>query len=453
MGPYLNRYHYYFKRVLKVHKDNFINSILDLLLLVSLFVGKFLENMMKKFENLGLSKDIVENLEKLGIVKPTEIQEKSIPILLKGNDIIAGSATGSGKTLAFSAPIIENMIPKNGVGALIMTPTRELAEQVTESIKSFSLRKLNVLAVYGGVSIEGQIRKMGHADIVVGTPGRILDHIDRRTIDLRRVKFLVLDEFDRMLDMGFQKDVGEIIKKCPRERQTMLFSATLSADVDHLAKKYTKNAQEIKVEQYVDHSKLKQIYYDTPNELKFSLLVHLLNKEDSKFVMVFCSTRRNVDFVTENLNRLRIQSKAIHGGLDQKKRIRVLNEFNDDGVGVLVCTDVAARGLDIKGVTHVYNYDLPKTPDDYIHRIGRTARAGEKGIAVNILSSRDYEFFGEICNKTNFKIENVRLPLIERVSIRVDKSRNSRGRSVRGNTGAPRGRGSSGGRGNFGRRR
>ncbi|MEK0337605.1 MAG: DEAD/DEAH box helicase, partial [Nitrosopumilus sp.] len=328
---------------------------------------------MEKFTELGLSTELTDVLRQFGFKEPSEIQEKAIPLALAGRDIIGGSATGSGKTLAFASPILENLKPNKEIQALILTPTRELAEQVATSINNFGKNKrLNVLAVYGGVRIESQIRKLPTTDVLVGTPGRILDHINRRTLNLKNIKILVLDEVDRMFDMGFQRDVEKIISYCPKKRQTMMFSATISADIDYLSKKYTKNPVEISVKSYVDASKLTQVYYDVPDNKKFSLLVHLLRQEESNFVLVFCSTRRNVEFVTDNLIRTGIKAKAIHGGLVQKKRLRVLEEFKQKGTGVLVCTDVAARGLDIKDVSHVYNYDIPNDTKDYIHRIGRT---------------------------------------------------------------------------------
>ncbi|MFH1608141.1 MAG: DEAD/DEAH box helicase [archaeon] len=380
---------------------------------------------MKTFEELGLSHEMIDVLSKLDIKTPSEIQEKTIPLVLAGRDIIGGSATGSGKTLAFASGIIENLEKNGRVQALVLTPTRELAEQVADSIKKFSKHtKLNVLSVYGGVNIENQIKSLRNTDVVVGTPGRILDHLSRETLNLGQVKFLVLDEVDRMFDMGFQHDVEKILEECPKKRQTMLFSATVSSTMDHLSEKYTKKPAEVSVESHVDASKLKQVYYDVPDGLKFSLFVYLMKKEKAKLVMVFCATRRNVDFVTNNLIHQGIPAKAIHGGLVQNKRNRVISEFNSKkGVNVLVCTDVAARGLDIPEVSHVYNYDLPKTSDDYIHRIGRTARAGKEGIAISILCSRDYENFSNIKGDRKLKIEEVQAPKVERVGIIVEEKR------------------------------
>jgi ATP-dependent RNA helicase DeaD len=379
---------------------------------------------MEEFTKLGLSKELTDVLKRFGFKKPSEIQKKVIPLALAGRDIIGGSTTGSGKTLAFASAIIENLKPGKQISALILTPTRELSEQIAISIKDFSPNKrLNVLAVYGGVKINSQIRKIYSTDIIVGTPGRILDHINRKTLRLDKIEFLVLDEVDRMFDMGFRKDVEKIINECPKQRQTIMVSATISNEVDYLAKKYTKNAVEILINSYIDSSKLKQIYYDIPDYKKFSLLVNLLKKEDSDLVMVFCNTRRNVDFIADNLIRTGIHAKAIHGGIDQKKRIRILKEFHKKGIGVLVCTDVAGRGLDIKGVTHVYNYDVPTDSKDYIHRIGRTARAGNKGKAITILSSRDYENFRNLTMKKDLNITSEKLPEFEIIKLNINYQR------------------------------
>ncbi len=395
---------------------------------------------MEKFKQLGLSQDLIKILEKKGFTEPSEIQEKAIPLALEGADIIGGSATGSGKTLAFTAPIIEKIQPTKKPQALILTPTRELAEQVKQAIKEYATnKKLTTTAIYGGININPQISQLKRTDIVVGTPGRILDHLQRNTLKLDSIKFLVLDEVDRMFDMGFHIDVEKILSQCPKQRQTMLFSATVSRDIDHLAKKHTKNAIEISVKSYVDTTKLKQVFYDVSDNEKFSLLVHLLKKEDSRLVMVFCNTRRNVDFVTKNLKKQDIYAQAIHGGLSQNKRTRVLENFHDKNTHVLVCTDVAARGLDIKEVSHVYNYDIPKTADEYTHRIGRTARAGKNGIAINILSSRDYQTFQQIETNPSFKLTKEKTPEFKRVRISIDNSRGKRSYRT-GNRSKSRGR-------------
>ncbi|KHO50451.1 MAG: DEAD/DEAH box helicase-like protein [archaeon GW2011_AR13] len=250
----------------------------------------------------------------------------------------------------------------------------------------------------------------------------------RRTLDLDNIKILVLDEVDRMLDMGFLKDVDRIITQCPTERQTMLFSATISSDLDYLAKQYTRNAKEISVKSYVDSSKLKQVYYDVQPYEKFSLLVHLLEKEKSDLVMIFCSTRRNVDFLVQNLQKININAQAIHGGLAQNKRTKILEEFHAKGTSILVCTDVAARGLDINSVSHIYNYDLPKDSKEYVHRIGRTARAGKEGKAINIVANRDYENFNKISEDKSLKIEHEETPEFKTIRIEMDTGRRDHGR-------------------------
>jgi ATP-dependent RNA helicase DeaD len=382
---------------------------------------------MEQFTKLGLSREVTDVLRQLSFKEPSEIQEKAIPLALAGKDIIGGAMTGSGKTLVFASAIIENLKPTGEIQALVLTPTRELAEQVAASIRNFGKNKgLRVLAVYGGVNIESQIRQLRSIDVIVATPGRLIDHMDRRTLRLNHVKFLVLDEVDRMLDMGFRRDVESIISECPKDRQTMMFSATISQDIDYLAKRYTRNPVEVSVKSYVDASKLTQVYYDVPDYQKFSLLVTLLKHENADLVMVFCNTRRNVDFISKNLIGIGINAKAIHGGIEQTKRIRVLDEFHKCGLGVLVCTDVASRGLDIKDVTHVYNYEVPSDSKDYIHRIGRTARAGKEGKAITILASRDYENFRNLLGSKDINIIAEKLPEIETVKVSIDSGRRNR---------------------------
>jgi len=376
---------------------------------------------MEKFRRLGIIEPILKAIEEEKFEQPTEIQEKSVPLILAGKDVIAGSATGSGKTLAFASGIIENSEKGEGIQALILTPTRELAQQVAEALRIFSKYKplnLKIVAVYGGVSINPQIVKLRTADIVIGTPGRILDHIGRRTIKLNNVKILVLDEADRMLDMGFIDDVEKIIRECPVKRQTLLFSATISREIARLAQRYVKKPVEVSADAYVDPKKLTQVYYDVPDNLKFSLLVHLLNHEKAGLVMVFCNTGKNVDFVANNLKLEGIDAQAIHGGFSQDKRDRTMKLFHSQKACVLVCTDVASRGLDIQGVSHIYNYDIPLDSKDYIHRIGRTARAGEEGKAINILSSSDYDDFRRVERDYEVDVFEEKMPAVERVKIK-----------------------------------
>ncbi len=399
---------------------------------------------MKSFKDLGLSENLLRILEEMHFKEPTEIQEKAIPLAMQGKDIIGGSATGSGKTLAFGASILEKIDYNGGIQSIILTPTRELAEQISTSLKKFAkYLPCEIVPVYGGVDIQKQMRQLSTANIVVGTPGRVLDHLERRTLNLTEIKFLVLDEVDRMFDMGFQDDVERILSKCPKNRQTMMFSATISREIDHLAKKHTRDAIEVAVESYVDASQLTQVYYDVPSRLKFSLLVQLLRAEKTGLVMIFSNTKRNADFVAKNLKMQGIDSHVVHGGLTQSRRSANLMDFHKGHVNVLVCTDVAARGLDIKNVSHVYNYDVPKTSAEYIHRIGRTARAGADGKAITLLSDRDYDNFRSVKRDASLNIIPEELPAIQALEIKAEYGRSESRRDDR--RGGYSSRGSSGG--------
>ena len=380
-----------------------------------------------QFNEFNLSKELLSSIEKLGISEPTQIQQQSIPFIINGDDVIGESATGSGKTLAFGCGIIEKVVPRQGLQALVLTPTRELAEQVKESLRKLT-QMLSIITVYGGVNIDAQIKNLPKADIVVGTPERMLDHIERRTINLSKIKLIVLDEADRMLDMGFIDDVERIMKECPKKRQTLFFSATIAPAIKELSKRYMFNPKKVSATKMVDASKLKQVYYDVSKNMKFSLLAHLLKKESSGLVLVFCNTRMNVDFVAKNLRNNKIDAIAIHGGFSQNKRNKTLQTFSDKKAHVLVCTDVVARGLHIENVSHVYNYDIPKDPKDYVHRIGRTARAGEEGKAVSLLCDFDHENYARVRREyREFKINNVEIPPIERAIVDLERSNRNNG--------------------------
>ncbi|MBU0614592.1 MAG: DEAD/DEAH box helicase [Nanoarchaeota archaeon] len=371
----------------------------------------------------ALSKELQKAIQGMGITEPTEIQTKSIPAIMAKRDVIGESATGSGKTLAFGSTIVDHVIPNQGLQALVLTPTRELAEQVKGSLKELSFHKhLKVISVYGGVSIGPQIDDLARADVVVATPGRFLDHLERRTVNTSKIKILVLDEADRMLDMGFIDDVERIIQTCPRQRQTLFFSATMAPRIRDLSKKYMDDPVHVYAQKMVDPAKLKQVFYNVERNQKLSLLVHLLKNEKGGLVMVFCNTRHTTDFVVKNLSINGIKAIAIHGGLTQNKRTKTIEQFNSSTVGVLACTDVAARGLHIDNVSHIYNYEIPKDPKDYVHRIGRTARAGEEGKVINLLSDNDHENFGRIQRDyREFNIENIQRPYVERVkTVRVE---------------------------------
>jgi ATP-dependent RNA helicase DeaD len=371
------------------------------------------------FEKLGLSKNLCQSIKRLGFTKPTQIQEESIPLIMQGKDVIGESATGSGKTLAFGCGVLENVVQGRGLQALILTPTRELAEQVRQSIVDLSYdNTLKIINVYGGVAINPQIKDLKRADVVIATPGRLKDHIQRRTVNLHNIRLLALDEADRMLDMGFIDDIEFILKHCAKERQTLFFSATFEPRVKQLAQKYMNNPEKVMAKNQVDPSKLSQCYYDISKGMKFSLLVHLLEQESSDLVMIFCNTRKTTDFVVENLKNQGIKSTAIHGGLTQNKRLNTIKRFNDGSVNILVCTDVAARGLHIDNVSHVYNYELPNDSKEYIHRIGRTARAGEDGQVINLLCDYDHDNFSRIIREyRDFKIDSMERPYLKRIDI------------------------------------
>lgn len=373
---------------------------------------------MDNFKKLGISNAILKSIDEQGFENPTEIQEKSVPLILDGEDIIAGSATGSGKTLAFASGILQNSEKGNGIQALILTPTRELAEQVANSFRKFSkYDPLKIISIYGGVGINPQIKGLKTADVVVATPGRLLDHISRNTIKFNNVKTLVLDEADHMFDMGFIKDVEKIIQRCPQSRQTLLFSATISKEVVRLSRKYMTNPVQVSVDSYIDPAKLNQVVYKVNADMKLSLLVHLLKNESSNLGMVFCNTKRNTDKIAKKLRNAGIDAIAIHGGLTQNKRNNIMQLFHSGKVSVLVCTDVAGRGLDIQGVSHVYNYEIPRESKQYIHRIGRTARAGAEGKAINILSEKDRDNFSSVLRDNDVYIKEMKLPALEKIVI------------------------------------
>jgi ATP-dependent RNA helicase DeaD len=342
------------------------------------------------------------------------------------------SATGSGKTLVFASAFIHKTETGRGIQVLILTPTRELADQVAKAVRLFSSHKrLAVAKVIGGVGFNPQVQALKEAEVVVATPGRLLDHLSQGTIRLSAVKVLVIDEADRMFDMGFIRDVEKIMAQCPRDRQTMLFSATINEEVRRLSERHMRNPVNVAAESFVDPSKLKQVFYVVDDHMKFSLLVHLIQQEHSGLVMVFCNTRRNVDRVQRNLVLNGVKSQPIHGGHTQSRRSRTIADFHSSAVRVMVCTDVAARGLDIKGVEHIYNYDTPRDPNDYIHRIGRTARAGEAGRAISIVGDADQNNFRQVLRAYDFDIVEERAPDVPEISFQRLKG-----------SGVPQGRGS-----------
>jgi len=371
-----------------------------------------------KFDDLNINKTIIEKINAIGFNEMTPIQEKCLPEIIKGRDVVGQAETGSGKTLAFCLPILDKIKKNKKTQALILTPTRELCIQVSDVFYDFGDNLgVKTISIYGGVGIEPQIENISKSEIVVSTPGRLLDHIRRGTINLREIDFLVIDEIDKMLDMGFIEDVEKIINKTPKSRQTLMFSATILNDIDKLMNKHLNNPLVIATKYYVDKNKLKQEYYDIYNQKnKFSLLLHLLKNNNSGLSIVFCGTRLEAEAVSKNLKNHKINASAIHGGMTQKKRLQSLYSLKNEKTDVLVATDVAARGLDIQNVTHIYHYDVPKTSIDYIHRIGRTARAGNSGTTITLLTERDHDNFRRVQSDDEIEIKKANYPSFEKVS-------------------------------------
>ncbi len=365
---------------------------------------------------IHLQPELTKAFEELGFSELTDIQRKTIPLILQGKDVIGQSQTGSGKTAAFGFPILNMLLHGKGLQALVLVPTRELCEQVTTEMRKFSkYKKMIITQIYGGVSINPQITSLAHADIVIATPGRILDHIRRGTVRLNNVKILVLDEADKMFEMGFVDDVKKIISQIPKERQTLLFSATISQQVHDIVIHYMRNPEKIKVQSYIDKGKLVQYFYSVNARDKFSLLVHILKHQSVGLTIIFCATRSRVDVLSKNLYRQGIQSQRLHGGLSQNRRKQSIDMFHNNKTDILVASDVAARGLDIKNVSYIINYDIPKTSREYIHRIGRTARAGKEGKVISLLSEQDRDNFMKVQEDRLLIIEQLKLPEFQRV--------------------------------------
>jgi len=381
------------------------------------------------FENLQIRSEIVQALKEEGITSPTDIQEKSIPLIKEGKDVVGISRTGSGKTAAFGVPLLEKVVPRKGVQALVLSPTRELTNQIAHELKKWSKHlNLGIAAVFGGVSLEPQREAIARSEIVVGTPGRIVDHLSRRNLDLSKLKMFVLDEADKMVDMGFIEHIERILSVTPAQKQMVLFGATISDEIDHLKKRYMNNVVKVETELQVEKDLLKQFYYDVKTHEKFSLLVHLLRKESTDRVIIFCSKRTTVELVHKNLQLQNIKAGMIHGKMRQSKRLEVINQFNKGKIRILVASAVAARGLDIKDISHVFNYDLANDPQEYVHRVGRTARAGESGKAITLLSEQDHDNFGHILSRNRIEVEA--LPLEDFARLRFDRGQRFNGGST-----------------------
>ncbi|MDO5832289.1 MAG: DEAD/DEAH box helicase [Methanobrevibacter sp.] len=353
------------------------------------------------FDDFNISGEIREAIGDMGFTKATPIQSMAIPDALKGIDIIGQAQTGSGKTIAFAVPILEKVfIPDRSPQAIILCPTRELCMQVADEIAKVGskIKKLKILAVYGGQPIGKQTRVLKKGvHIVVGTPGRVIDHIERGNLDLIGIESVVLDEADEMLEMGFREDIERILSDTPRQRQTLLFSATIPKEVRQIAEAYQKNPKFIKVSNKKKNiPKITQYSFKCDIKDKFDYLIRLIEAYDANLVLIFCNTKKSVDFVRKHLRKQDFSADSLHGDMAQQARDRVMNKFRNGNISILVATDVAARGLDIDGVDVVINYDVPQNNDDYIHRIGRTARAGKTGFAFTLVSKDEVPRFRNI---------------------------------------------------------
>ena len=360
---------------------------------------------MTKFSDIGLRPPILRAVEESGYENMTPIQSQAIPKVLDGKDLIAVAQTGTGKTAAFSLPMIQMLLKGEGkrvaktARALILAPTRELAVQIAENVQTYSkYLHLRTTLVYGGASDKPQIKAMqGGVDILIATPGRLLDLMNRKHINLSQAEFLVLDEADRMLDMGFIRDIQKIVQYLPRNRQTLLFSATMPKSVEKLANSILRNPDRIEVAPAATTAeKVTQHVLMVPKARKRDLLAHVLKDEAIKRVLVFTRTKHGANRVARHLDQLGISSSAIHGNKSQNARQKALSEFREGKIRALVATDVAARGIDVDGVTHVINFDLPNEPESYVHRIGRTARAGATGVSLSFCDHEERAYLRDI---------------------------------------------------------
>ncbi|SHN54249.1 ATP-dependent RNA helicase DeaD [Fervidobacterium gondwanense DSM 13020] len=373
------------------------------------------------FKNFGLSDETLKAIEEKGYVEPTEIQRLVLPIALgTDKDIIAQAQTGTGKTAAFGIPILERIDFKSGksIKALIVTPTRELALQIYEELKSLKgNRRIRIATVYGGQSMERQLKDLEKGvDIVVGTPGRLLDHINRKTMDLSNVQYLVLDEADRMLDMGFLDDVLEIIKQTPESKRTFLFSATMPKEIVNIARKFMKEYEHIStVGEELTTENAEQIYFEVDEADKLPLLCRIIDMNPGFYGIIFCQTKSEVDELSKKLSDLGYNADGLHGDYSQYQRERVLDKFRKRQLNILVTTDVAARGIDIEGLTHVINYSVPRDPEYYVHRIGRTGRAGKKGFAITFVTKDEYYHFSKVKRFAKAKIVKDKVPMVEEI--------------------------------------
>lgn len=369
---------------------------------------------MSTFFDFGLHHSIVRALSNMGFEEATAIQDQTMPIALQGRDLIGQAQTGTGKTAAFGIPLVERLVEESGnIQAVVLTPTRELAVQVAEEINKIAqFKKITALPIYGGQDITRQIKALKkHPQIIVATPGRFMDHMRRRTIRMDAIEIVVLDEADEMLNMGFIDDIKEILKEVPENRQTLLFSATMPRAIQEIAQQFMTDPVLISVKpKEVTVPNIEQQYMEVAEKQKFDVLCRLLDIHSPELAIVFGRTKRRVDELSEALTKRGYGAEGIHGDLNQAKRDSVLRKFKEGTIEVLVATDVAARGLDISGVTHVFNFDIPQDSESYVHRIGRTGRAGKTGLAITFVTSREMDHLRLIERSTNRRMERRSVP-------------------------------------------
>ena len=390
------------------------------------------------FEELAISKELLRAVQDLGFEEMTPIQAKGIPFILEGRDIIGQAQTGTGKTLAFGLPVLEAIQPKmKKLQAIVLCPTRELAIQVAEELMSVLSHKrdIHVVPIYGGQPIDRQIRALNAgAHVVIGTPGRVIDHINRGTLKLDTVKTVVLDEADEMLNMGFIDDVEKILQRTPQERQTLLFSATMPRPILELTKRYQKNPEYVRVvHQQLTVPNVEQFYYEVRENSKLDVLCRLIDVNGLKSSLVFCNTKRKVDEVVRHLETRGYSAQGLHGDMTQPARIQAMERFKKNRTEILVATDVAARGIDVENIEAVFNYDVPQDEEYYVHRIGRTARAGRSGQAFTFVVGREIYQLRDIETFASTKILRRPIPtltdieevktssFLERLKTTVDK--------------------------------
>ena len=382
------------------------------------------------FENLDLSKELKKALNDMEFVEMTAIQSQSIPAMIAGNDIVAQAPTGTGKTCSFGIPVVENTdTSERNVTSLILAPTRELALQIANELIRLTKHKksIRIAVVYGGQNIDRQILALKRKpQIIVATPGRLMDHMRRKTIKLDHLKTLVLDEADEMLDMGFREDIDEILQSVPEERQTVLFSATMSREILDITKKYLKDPVKIKTtKSEVTVSSVKQYYLEVSPDNKTDVLARLIDVNDFKLSMVFCNTKKKVDELAHDLTVRGYNAMGLHGDMKQSQRDRVMREFKNGNIETLIATDVAARGIDIKDIDVVFNYDLPDDMEYYVHRIGRTGRANREGVSYSLVSRREMYRLHEIMRYTKAKIKLMTVPNVAEITnVRIQQTLN-----------------------------